>query len=202
MLAFFARGGLSAGEFWERTLFDRFRAGPFDPSFHLLSLDDTDSARFLSLAVLFDRLRLALTYLVLRPEPASITYGTEVGLAGGDPAHVLDDAWPERLPMPSLPAGAPNQTQQLLRSLARLRADHLGPGAPELRLVRAQGRLLILERLGPDRAIRAYLNAGDEACAVSDLPERAQLLLAVNDPVASLRSPIPGTAGRIFRIPR
>lgn len=200
MLAFFARAAISAEEFWDRVRFDRFRSGPFDPSFHLSFLDNHDTARFLSLAVLYDRLRLALTYLLLRPEPVALTYGTEVGMAGSDPGHVLDDAWPERLPMPSLEAPA-SQTQGLLRTLARMRRELPALRGPELRRVRAEGRLLILDRVGPEATVRAWLNAGDEALPVGELPDRAQLLLPVNDPFASARSPLPGGAARLFLLP-
>ena len=197
MLAFFAHGQIDALEFWERTLFDRFRSGPFDPEFHLLFLDNHDTARFLSQAVLYDRLRLALTYLLLRPEPVALTYGTEVGLAGSDPGRVLDDAWPERLPMPEL-TSAVNQTQQLLRALSRIRRELL---PSPLRLLHAEGRFLVLERPAAGMTLRAYLNAGDSTQRVTDLPDNAQLVLSVNDPSASPRSPIPGCAARLFLVP-
>lgn len=198
MLAFFARGAIGAREFWDRIGFDRFRSGPFDPNFHLLFLDNHDTARFLSQAVLYDRLRLALAYLMLRPEPVALTYGTEVGMAGSDPGHVLDDAWPERLPMPSLDA-PPNQTQLLLRELGRLRRDLEPIRSGALRLVRAQGRLLVFERRSPRATVRAYLNAGDEAALPTDLPAGATLLLGVNDPQG--QGPLPGSCARVFLTP-
>ncbi|MBI5549301.1 MAG: hypothetical protein HY901_35905 [Deltaproteobacteria bacterium] len=199
MLAFFARGAIDAEEFWARVVFDRFRSGPFDASFHLAFLDNHDTARFLSMAVLYDRLRLALAYLLLRPEPVALTYGTEMGLAGSDPERILDDAWPERLPMPALD-GPPNQTQVLLRELTRLRRQWGGLLGPPRR-VRSQGRLLVLERYGPDLTLRAYLNASDETVTIADIPDRARLLLSINDPGASVSSPLPACAGRIFLVP-
>ena len=47
----------------------------------------------------------------------------EHALFGGRPVWDLDDAWPERIPMPEAPA-APSQTLALVRELGRLRQAH------------------------------------------------------------------------------
>jgi neopullulanase len=199
LLAFFGRNEIDAGELWSRTVFDALRPGPFGPETRIGHLDNHDTARFLSTAVLYDRLRLALAYLYFRPEPFSLLYGTEHALASGDPAHVLDDAWPERLPMPALEP-APSQTHKLMLALAKLRREHPAMRGGELRLVRAQGRLLVVERGAPEATLRAYFNAGDETVFLDDVPAGSELLLPVNDPTAKPASPLPGCSARILAL--
>lgn len=203
LLAFFAGGAEDAAGFWQRTAFDRFRAGPFDPAFFLLFLDHPDTTRFLSQAVLHDRLRLALTYLLLRPEPVAITYGTELGLASTAPGYGYEDdeVWSERLPMPPIEGATPNQTHVLISKLARLRRELEPLRSGALRLVRAQGRMLVFDRVSADLTVRAYLNAGSEAMPVADVPDSAQLLLSVNDSGARRDSVLPGSAARLLTVP-
>lgn len=200
LVSFFARGADDAASFWQRTCFDRFRAGPFDASFFVTFLDHKDTPRFLSQAVLHDRLRLALTYLLLRPEPVCLQYGTELGLAGTAPGGDDDDVWPERLPMPAFD-GPPNQTQALVATLSRMRRELEPLRTGTLRLVRAQYRMLVLDRSSPGLTVRAYLNAGSEAMPLADVPDSAQLLLTVNDPWARRDSALPGGAARLLTVP-
>jgi len=180
MLAFFGQNSIGAAEFWERVVFEEFRTGPFDPTFHLLFLDNHDTARFQSASGLYDRLRLALTYLMVRPEPVALTYGTEHALSGGFVPSQLDDAWPERLPMPSLD-GKPGQTMLLLRELAHLRKTLPALQSPALRLVSATGPLLVLERSGGGQRLWACLNASDEPVAMPELPRGARVVLRANE---------------------
>ncbi len=200
LLDFFARGTEDAAAFWRRVTFDRFRAGPFDPSFFLLLLDHPDTTRFLSQAVLYDRLRLALTYLLLRPEPVAILYGTELGFAGTAPGSGDEDVWSERLPMPP-PSGSSTLTQDLLAALTRLRRELEPLRSGALRLVRAQGRMLVLDRSSPELTVRAWLNAGSEAMPLADVPDSARLLLSVNDPAARRDSVLPPGAARLLLLP-
>jgi hypothetical protein len=162
MIAFFAKGAIGAEEFQSRVAFSQHRRGPFDPSARLSFLDNHDTARFLSLAG-HARLHLALTYLFFRPEPVWLTYGTEQDLAAGkELGYRLDDAWPERLPMPDPPWGE-TETGRVLRSLAKIRATMRGP----LIEVVASGPLLILERSDGRGPVRVTFNAGEREIVVS-----------------------------------
>ncbi|MHB8875641.1 MAG: alpha-amylase family glycosyl hydrolase [Myxococcaceae bacterium] len=201
MLAFFARGECSAGEFWDRTVFDGFRTGAFDASFRLLFLDNHDTWRFLSVAYFYDRLRLALAYLLFRPEPVALNYGTELGLAAHDLSKngELDDAWPERMPMPPLtsPRG---ETFRLVQTLTGLRRTTWGRGGP-VRFVEASGQLLVLERDTAAGVVRAFFNAGDTERRPDTGFAKGQMLGSVNDVAARPEAPLGPWAGRFVLLP-
>lgn len=179
MFAFLGCARIDAPEFWSRTALDRFRRGPFDPISSMLFLDNHDTGRFTSVTGYFDRLRLALAYMLFRPEPVWLTYGTELGLSSGVPEGELDNAWPERLPMPptGAPSGETGRTLRLLLGLRR-RIEPWRHGA--LALVTAQGHLLVLERRSGNGVVRGCFNAGDRPVRLPDLPDGVQLLAAVN----------------------
>lgn len=180
LVGFFATGGLDARTFWERSQIAEHRLGALPPEARLLFLDNHDTPRFRSLAITHDRLRLALAYLYFRPEPIWITYGTELGLAGGAAAGARDGVWCERLPMPALPART--ETASLLADLARLRADLVAGGAGPISLEHAEGHLLVLSRRrgGAGGKIALALNAGGGRVALPARLRAAASLLEVN----------------------
>jgi hypothetical protein len=120
-----------------------------------------------------EQARLALTYLLLRPEPAWLTYGTELELAAHVPLSRLDDAWPERLPMPP-PETTPPVTHALITTLLELR-----------RLLRdedvqldATGAVLSFQRTRADgAALTVALNCSDTPQPM----DGGEVLLAVNE---------------------
>lgn len=184
-------GRTDAGQFLSWTRFLEHRQGPYEAASRLRLLDTHDTERFASIAGPA-RTRLALAWLLFRPEPVWLTYGTERELAANVPLFRLDDAWPERLPMPALDAPAP-PTQGLIRALLalrkRLRSEPLQVGA--------QGRTLWLERSTEDGArLRLSLNFGDEPCA---LPPGGTRVLGINEAVE--RGPLGAWAGRLVRLP-
>jgi hypothetical protein len=151
-------GRLDAERFLSRARFLEHRQGPFDAASRLRLLDTHDTERFASI-VGEGRSRLALAWLLLRPEPVWLTYGTEHELAARVPLFRLDDAWPERLPMPALDA-APPATHGLIRELLAVRRTLR---AEEPLQVGAAGRRLWLERTAVDGTrVRLTLNFGDE----------------------------------------
>jgi glycosidase len=189
-------GRIDAAQFLEWTRFLEHRQGPFEPAARLRLLDTHDTERFASFAGPA-RTRLALAWLLFRPEPVWLTYGTERELAANVPLFRLDDAWPERLPMPALDAPAP-PTHGLIRELLALRKT-LRAGDLE---VQAAGRLLWLERTTNEGArLRLTLNFGDEPVACP-LPVGSSPLLHVNEDAAlPMNAPLAGWTGRLTRLP-
>lgn len=178
-------GRLDAARFLSRTRLLEHRQGPFDSSSRLRLLDTHDTERFASM-VGVAKARLALAWLLLRPEPVWLTYGTERELAANVPLFRLDDAWPERLPMPALEEPAP-PTHRLIKELLALRktlrADTFAAGA--------DGRVLWLERTTRDGArLRLVLNFGDEA-----VPCEGTKVLGINEAAES--TPLGVNAGRV-----
>lgn len=177
MLDFFARGQINAQEFWDQLTFYQFRIGPFDPSFLMLFLDNHDLPRFLSVAQSTHRLRLALAYLMFRPEPLWLTHGTEFELRAS--SSKATDLWEERMPIPTLNPNA-TPTQDLLRQLLKLRHSLEPMQSPVLRLIKAKEQLLVLERFAYRTSLRGYFCAGEKPMKINDLPKGAQQVLAVN----------------------
>lgn len=141
----FARGRLTAAQLWEALVFRGHRAGPFPAQQLLAFLDNHDTARFRSVAVEHDRLRLALAFLAAQPGPISLHYGTEAGLAGGGHDGDRDNVWCERLPMPPDEALGTRTAQALTQLLALRRHPGLR-AARHLERIRAEGPLLHLRR--------------------------------------------------------
>ncbi|MEW5848657.1 MAG: alpha-amylase family glycosyl hydrolase [Myxococcota bacterium] len=200
MLGFLARGSMDARELWELTTFQRHRMGPFSSTFPLLFLDNHDTRRFMSVAWTYERLRLALTYLLTRPEPVWLTYGTEVGIFGGGVVSELDAAWTERIPMPPLDR-PPTSTAELVRTLCRLRHDVRALRDGSLRLVHARGPLLIYDRVTPDQGVRVMLNVGVEPVAVGAwIPVGGRVLLHVNETTGGAGETLAGYGARLFQV--
>ncbi|MDP1823973.1 MAG: alpha-amylase family glycosyl hydrolase [Archangium sp.] len=175
---------IDAAQFLSRSRLLEHRQGPFDSASRLRLLDTHDTERFASM-VGVAKTRLALAWLLLRPEPVWLTYGTERELAANVPLFRLDDAWPERLPMPALDEPAP-ATHRLIKALLALRKGL----RPEAFATGADGRVLWLERTARDGArLRLVLNFGDEPVGCEGTS-----ILGINDD--SGRALAPGT-GRV-----
>ncbi|MCK6546639.1 hypothetical protein L6R52_12385, partial [Myxococcota bacterium] len=195
MLDFFARGRIDARELWSRTRAELFRVGPLAPPALLLFADNHDTARFRSLAITHERLRLALTWLLTRPECVALTYGTELGLAGGAHAEARDGVWCERAVMP--PVGTiRTETLALLRALLALRRTLGG----DVALVHADGPLVVVAR---GRTHWIALNAGPTPRALPPAPPGTKTLVTVNEPPARDAEPrmIGAFAGRVLLLP-
>lgn len=161
----FARGQLDAAELWRQLELRAHRAGPQGPEVMLGFLDNHDTARFRSVAVEHDRLRLALAFLLAQPGPAALYYGTECGLAGGGHDGGRDHVWCERLPMPG-PEALATRTRAQLTQLLELRRRPQVRAARSLELERAEGPLLVLRR-GP---LRLAYNLGRAPVPVPSAP--------------------------------
>lgn len=188
----FARGRLDAAQLWEALVFRAHRAGPFAPSQLLAFLDNHDTARFRSVAVEHDRLRLALAFLAAQPGPISLHYGTEAGLAGGGHDGDRDNVWCERLPMPPDEA-LQTRTARALTQLLALRRHPSLRAARHLERIRAEGPLLHLRRGG----VQMAYNLG-RTPVLSPVSGPVELLFdshGVTDPAA----PIAGLGTRWWR---
>jgi hypothetical protein len=179
-----AKGEVGAAAFWDAVTFAQHRLGPLEPHARLLFLDNHDTARFLSMAGSLARQHLALAYLFFRPEPIWLNYGTEVDLtAGVDLGLRLDDAWPERLPMPDrgghlhVSPGGVTTRQLMVQLAAARRALH---GAGPVRCLLAEGPVLVLERALGDGAVRLVLHAGTHGDVVVPTSEGARVVVSTN----------------------
>jgi cyclomaltodextrinase / maltogenic alpha-amylase / neopullulanase len=200
----FARGRIDAAELWSRTIFDAFRVGPFGPAFRLSFLDNHDTARFRSIAIQHDRLRLALVYLLTRPEPVWLTYATELGMAGGSTDLDLENVWPERQPMPDQDA-LETKTRSAVRSLLRLRRELGALRSDTTRLICAERGLYVVERGDPsvdDPTIIVAINADDREATLPLLPSNAAVLLdtaSMGREALAPDQPLAPTSARIIR---
>lgn len=184
MLAFFGRSSITAQEFWNRQVLHNFRMGPFDPRFRLLFLDNHDTPRFPTLAGSVERLHLALAYLVFRPEPLWLTYGTELALSCGDVEKATTEMWSERIAMPDIPTSTAETalwtpTQRLVKQLLYWRRTLVPFQSSIIRLVQAKEQALVLERIDTNSVIRGYFNAGPTPIELSPLPQHARLLVSI-----------------------
>ena len=197
LLDFFGSESIDADEFCRRVTFDEARLGPLPPSFFVQALDTLDTPRFLSAALLQARLRLALTWLFLRPGPISITYGTELGASFLDAALAARNAWRDRPPMPGL-NGDLTLTGQLIARLASIRRElrPLQDGVFAARAFAERG--LWIERRCGAQIVRAYLNVGRFPIAMPLPPEGALPLLDVNVPQGVPADVLPADAARLF----
>jgi cyclomaltodextrinase len=180
ILDFFRRQTISASELIDRLEFHNFRVGPFEPSFRLLFLDNHDTDRFLLPDTHFSVLRLALTYLLLRPEPVGFNYGTEMALRQAE-VGLRDEAIPERMPMPPLALGV-NRTQRLVQDLLALRHRERALQGPTVTWIHAVDRVLVFDRSAGASRIRVAINAGRDRVNLGlVLPSSAERLLQIDD---------------------
>ncbi len=199
LLDFFGSESIDADAFCRRVAFDEARLGPLPPSFFVQALDTLDTPRFLGAALLQARLRLALTWLFLRPGPISITYGTELGAGFLDSALAARNAWRDRPPMPDL-NGDLTLTGHLIASLASIRRQlrPLRDGVFAARAFAERG--LWIERRCGAQSVRAYLNVGRFPIAMPLPPEGARPLLDVNVPPGVPADVLPADAARLFAV--
>ncbi|MBI2372454.1 MAG: hypothetical protein HYV07_00510 [Deltaproteobacteria bacterium] len=205
LVDFFARDRVDAAELWARLTFLAHRLGPAVRGARLLFLDNHDTPRFRSLAVSHDRHRMALAFLLFMRDPVWLTYGAELGMAGGSPEARREDVWPERLPMS--PPGSP-RTRELIEAMAKLRRT-LDPSFDPIPLELSRG-FLALERktmagrkakLGKHRVI-CLQNRGPQDQPVAHLiPETASLVLEINGRPGDPREPLAPMSGRIVSVP-
>lgn len=201
LVRLFGRSEIGPAQFAAEVEFAAHRFGPFDACFRLLFADNHDTARFLSIAGSRERLQLVLGYLLFRREPVWLTYGTELELSiGKDLVSRLDDAWPDRLPLPSgrLPT---TPTRELLVQLLEQRRSLQRAGAGDTAIRSADGPLLELERPLASGCVRALFNCDPQQPLAVALPDGARTLLTVNDAATDPRAPLPALAGRWVQLP-
>ncbi len=181
MLDFFRHQTITANELIDKLKFHEFRVGPFEPSFRLLFLDNHDTDRFLLSNTHFSLLRLALTYLLVRPEPVWLNYGTEMALRQPVVESGSEIAIPERMPMPTLALGI-NQTQRLVQKLLILRHSESALQGDTINWIYAEGRVLIFDRGADADRIRIAINTGlDRADVGPWLASSTDCLLQIDD---------------------
>jgi len=100
------------------------------------------------------------------PGPVWLTYGTELGLAGGCTDAELENVWPERQPMPPLSQAAATETSALLRKMLSLRKQMHGPVTripSEAGLILSRDGYLLVLSLGEPAFLptRGHLLAGE-----------------------------------------
>jgi glycosidase len=179
ILDFFRHQTIYADEMVDRLKFHEFRVGPFEPVFRLLFLDNHDTDRFLMPYTHYALLRLALTYLLVRPEPIWLNYGTEMALRQPDvKSHYK--AIPERMPMPPLALGI-NQTQKLVQNLLLLRHQESALQNDCISWVYASKRILVFDRGDHSNKIRIAINTDRDRIDLSSwLAPATEYLLQVD----------------------
>lgn len=189
---------ITPAEFVHRLSVARHRLGPFPPVQHLVFLDNHDLARFRSLCIHHDRLRAALALLAFGPEPLWITQGTELGQAGGSPAHAREGVWRDRPPMPPLPA-PPTRTGAWIRSWTGLRRGLLA-GAGPVRVVHADARQLVLaRRIADGGAVHLALSVSDQPLEPA-LPPSGEPVLDLHESSRKSGMPLAPGGVRLVRL--
>lgn len=103
------------------------------------------------------RLRLAALLQLTLPGTPSIYYGDEIAMSGG-PDPDCRGAYPERLTDVE-PAGLVQRA--FVRAAIRARRDHVALRRGEVRVLAAEGRAVLLERLADGHRALVALNAAD-----------------------------------------
>lgn len=199
LAAFFGSETIDALTFCRRVAYDDVKLGPLPESFFLHGVDTLDTPRFLSAALLQDRLRLSLAWTFMRPGPICLSYGTELGAEFLDSSLGIQNVWREKPPVKSLPK-EPGTTMALIGRLAALRRD-LKPLSEGTYFSGAFGdRCLAIERCHGFQAIRAYFNAGKAAIRLPPeiLTGDSRLLLDVNVMPGTPSDILPPRTARIF----
>ncbi|MBI4819319.1 MAG: hypothetical protein HY791_23810 [Deltaproteobacteria bacterium] len=202
LVDFFAKDRIDAEELWARMTFLEHRLGPKARGARLLFLDNHDTPRFRSIAISHDRHRLALAFLLFMPEPVWLTYGAELGLAGGSPESRREDVWTERLPMPD--PSSP-RTRSLVRDLLGLRqrldtTNGLRPIALSRGFL-AMARSTATKRKSRTDEVILLVNRGPTDRRVDDLiPSHASTLLEVNGRQGPADAPLAPMTGRLISV--
>jgi glycosidase len=147
---------LSVLDFTRRIEIAAHRCGPGMSGRRIQFLDNHDTDRFITRAFFRERLHLALTFMLLRPEVVWFYYGTEHGLTGGRSVPGFDNPWPDRLPM--VPLHTETKTFALTRELVRLRRSLHREGYGDARELNLGDQLVAYERRSPASNVRVVLN--------------------------------------------
>ncbi len=139
-------------------------------------LDNHDTNRFITEAIFYARLRLALAFMLLRPEPVWFYYGTEHAISGRRCVSEFDNAWPDRLPM--APLDTRTLTFGLTRTLLRLRRQLLVEGYGDPIALDLGSQLVAYERRGTNDQVRVLLNVSSRPAPLPmDLTQGEVLVL-------------------------
>ena len=115
-------------------------------------LDSHDVSRFLSLCGGdIRRYRLAVLFMMCFVGMPTVFYGDELGITG-----VLERDY--RAPMRW--NGGDRELSAFFRTVIALRREHIALRRGEYRLFRAEGKLLVFERVHPVERLRIALNGG------------------------------------------
>ncbi|WP_133511845.1 alpha-amylase family glycosyl hydrolase [Candidatus Thiosymbion oneisti] len=170
----FALRQLTAKEFTELARITEFRQGPRLESYRLQFLDNHDTNRFVTQAYFYVRLRLALTYLLLRPEPVWFYYGTEQAITSRVARSEKENAWPDRMPMP--PLSGQTETAVLVRWLLRLRQCFTSAELGDTCMLDAGEQLVAYERTNTKGCLTVAVN-------ISNHPAPLMALMVDSDTV-------------------
>jgi glycosidase len=152
---------LGVRDFSHRLEIAGHRFGPGMAGRRIQFLDNHDTDRFITRAFFRERLHLALTFMLLRPEVAWFYYGTEHGLTGGRSVPGLDCPWPDRLPM--VPLHTETKTFVLTRELMRLRRSLAREGYGDARALNLSNQLVAYERRSLASNVRVVLNNSSDS---------------------------------------
>lgn len=164
---FFAEGSIDADDFAGRVadMLMRYRKQLVPAQLNLL--DSHDVSRFLSLCGGDKRrYKLAVMFMMCFVGMPTVFYGDEKGVTG-----VLEEDY--RAPMPW--DGGDDALTEFFRRAISLRKEHAALRRGEYRLLRAEGKLLVFERVYEDRSITVAINCGDTPKA---MPRVGRVLLA------------------------
>ena len=153
ILHVFGTRELGVRDFNHRLEIAGHRLGPGMAGRRIQFLDNHDTDRFLTRAFFRERLHLALTFMLLRPEVVWLYYGTEHGLTAGRSVPGFDNAWPDRLPM--VPLHTETETFTLTRGLIRLRRSLARAGYGDARALYLSDQLIAYERRSPASSVRS-----------------------------------------------
>ena len=187
--AFLAEGTLGAEAFAKRiAAVDRGRGAPAHGAVKFLSTHD--HPRFATLARHSGRTfagALGLAVLFTLPGIPMLLYGEEVGLSAVWPERLREHVWPDRVPLPwqadaAVPRGDAS-LRSLVADLATLRRKTPALVEGELRIVHAEGDVLVYRRTAGGDVIDVALNAGPEVRVELEDEEFpvGTLLLAIGD---------------------
>lgn len=172
------------------------RRGPETAQRRLWFLDNHDTNRFVTEATFFWRLRLALVFLLLRPEPVWLYYGTELAVTSRERSLECEGTWPDRLPMP--PTTTQTRTKTLVQKLLLQRKQLREQGFGEALFRRQEGHLVVYERHSAFERMAVLLNFSDDFCSIPTGFEGGQCLLHVQDDIESEEGNIAPHAGCVL----
>lgn len=169
----------SCQEFVDELQIHEHRSGPGMEDFKLHFLDNHDTNRFITRAVYYDRLRLALVCILLIPNPIWFYYGTEHAITSREIVSELENAWPDRLPMP--PLDTETKTKELVKELLAIRQRLFEWNAGKARYITFDQDILVFERLFGDGKVLVIINNSNVEKDIRALIDgHKEVLLEVN----------------------